>query len=48
MLLDIFPNLEIQGVEYMDMTLLKNSTEEDMEDIMEDMYVLEDGHQGSK
>ena len=38
MLLEIFPDLEIQGVDYMDMKLLTN---EDVDDI--DLFLLEEG-----
>ena len=38
MLLDIFPNLEIRGVDYIDISLLKGSEEEDL--LKDDILML--------
>ena len=38
MLLDIFPNLEIRGVDYIDISLLKGSEDEDL--LKDDILML--------
>ena len=38
MLLDIFPNLEIRGVDYIDISLLKGSEDEDL--LRDDILML--------
>ena len=38
MLLDVFPNLEIRGVDYIDISLLKGRKDEDL--LMDDILML--------